>query len=153
MMSGPCFCMVLEGINAIKNWRLFIGPTSVITAKQTAPNSLRAKYGDEVDSSKNTCHGSDSETSANREINFIFPELCPDPKKISHIFYTGIGRSDTYEHTEQDFIDRMNKYAHDFNEPVPQNYKNFTLDEWVEWAGADIIYEENGEHKENSQNL
>lgn len=71
MMSGPCVCLVLEAPNAIKKWREIIGPTNVKVAKLTTPNSMRALYGDESDTSKNACHGSDSVTSAEREIDFL----------------------------------------------------------------------------------
>lgn len=72
MMSGPCVGIVLEHPNAIIKWRELIGPTSVTVAKEKAPNSLRAKYGDLSNISRNACHGSDSEASAEREIAFFY---------------------------------------------------------------------------------
>ena len=71
MMSGPCVGLVLEKPNAVVEWRKLIGPTNVSTAKTTAPNSLRALYGDAENSSKNACHGSDGLASASREILFF----------------------------------------------------------------------------------
>jgi len=50
--------MELVANNAITKWRTFIGPTNSLKAKQEAPGSLRALYGE--DGTKNACHGSDS---------------------------------------------------------------------------------------------
>jgi hypothetical protein len=50
-----------------------MGPTSVATAKEQQPQSVRALYGDVNDSTHNASHGSDSPTSAQREILFFFP--------------------------------------------------------------------------------
>jgi nucleoside-diphosphate kinase len=47
-----------------------IGPTNTITAKQQAPNSLRAIFG--TDGTKNAVHGSDSVGSMKRETDFWF---------------------------------------------------------------------------------
>jgi|SaaInlStandDraft_6_1057023.scaffolds.fasta_scaffold16250_2 nucleoside diphosphate kinase len=74
MMSGPSLLLILEAEDAIKKWRKLIGPTNVQYAKQSAPHAMRALYGNETNSSKNACHGSDSVDSAQREINFF--NLC-----------------------------------------------------------------------------
>lgn len=71
MMSGQCMGLVLERENAINEWRKLIGPTNVQVAKRDFPQSLRALYGDEHNTAKNAFHGSDSETSAKREIAFF----------------------------------------------------------------------------------
>ncbi|KAJ3051896.1 thioredoxin domain-containing protein 6 [Rhizophlyctis rosea] len=77
MSSEPIYAMVLEKINAIKDWRELAGPTNSEKARETHPNSIRALYG--TDGSKNAVHGSDSPASASREINILFPNLSPFP--------------------------------------------------------------------------
>lgn len=71
MMSGPVLLLVLQAEDGIRQWRKLIGPTNVTKAKLVAPHTLRAIYGDETDTSKNACHGSDSQDSARREIEFF----------------------------------------------------------------------------------
>lgn len=56
--------------NAVARWRELMGPTNPNTAKVEAPNSIRALFGTE--GTHNAVHGSDSATSANRELNFFF---------------------------------------------------------------------------------
>jgi nucleoside diphosphate kinase len=56
----------ISDINTYKSYR----PTNTATAKSTRPDSIRALYG--FDGTKNATHGSDSVTSAKREINFFF---------------------------------------------------------------------------------
>jgi len=62
--------MVLASTDAITKWRKLIGPTDSRKARIENPNSLRSIYG--TDGSKNALHGSDSKTSAKREIDLIF---------------------------------------------------------------------------------
>ena len=62
--------------NAIKEWRNFIGPTNVEKAKQEAPQSLRALFGE---GGKNTVHGSDSEASVKRECALVFNKIRHEP--------------------------------------------------------------------------
>ncbi|KAF6022662.1 NME7 [Bugula neritina] len=71
MSSGPVIAFELIGEGAILNWRALIGPTDSATARSEAPASLRARFG--TDNTRNACHGSDSEQSATREIEFFFP--------------------------------------------------------------------------------
>lgn len=71
MMSGLSNILILEADDCVKYWRRLIGPTNVCTARRHYPFTLRAIYGDDLDNSKNACHGSDSVESANREINFF----------------------------------------------------------------------------------
>ena len=70
MTSDYSVGMELIAPNAISKWRNFIGPTNSLKAKEEAPQSLRALYGE--DNTKNACHGSDAPTSAERELNLIF---------------------------------------------------------------------------------
>lgn len=70
MSSDVCVGMELVGEGSIQKWREFIGPTNTQRAQQEAPNSIRALFG--TDGTKNAVHGSDSQESAHREINFWF---------------------------------------------------------------------------------
>ena len=62
--------------DAITEWRKFIGPTNVEKAKQEAPNSLRAIFGN---GGKNTVHGSDCEASVKRECALVFNKIRHEP--------------------------------------------------------------------------
>ena len=64
--------MELVKKNAIKEWRNFIGPANVAKAKQEAPNSIRAIFGN---GEKNTVHGSDCQESGDRELNIVFNKI------------------------------------------------------------------------------
>jgi nucleoside-diphosphate kinase len=70
MSSGPCVVAVLEGENAQPRWRDIMGATNPANA---APGTIRKELA--VDLEKNSVHGSDSETSAAREISYFFAEL------------------------------------------------------------------------------
>jgi nucleoside-diphosphate kinase len=70
MSSGPCVVAVLEGENAQPRWRDIMGATNPANA---APGTIRKELA--VDLEKNSVHGSDSETSAAREIGYFFSEL------------------------------------------------------------------------------
>ncbi|KAL7641484.1 UNVERIFIED_CONTAM: hypothetical protein RMT77_007355 [Armadillidium vulgare] len=79
MTSGAVVAMVLSKKDAIAEWRKFLGPTKVSVALEEAPESFRARYGDPDNDSHNAGHGSDSEESAQREIQFFFPQLTLEP--------------------------------------------------------------------------
>eukprot|EP00898_Chlorokybus_atmophyticus_P000054 jgi/Chlat1/1049/Chrsp110S01534 len=68
--SGRIVAMELIATDAVQRWRNLIGPTSTMTARQSAPQSLRAHYG--TDERRNACHGSDSPSSAQQELDFFF---------------------------------------------------------------------------------
>ncbi|VEL16873.1 unnamed protein product [Protopolystoma xenopodis] len=91
MSSGPIVALVMAKENAISYWRELIGPTNSIKAKTVAPErhfyflfnfvySLRAKYG--TDDQQNALHGSDSFSSAEREIRYFFPDTIIEPIPI-----------------------------------------------------------------------
>ena len=63
---------MLERTNAVKLWRDKMGATNPDDAKQQSPNSIRAQYGLSI--TKNAVHGSDSNTSAIRELGFFFDD-------------------------------------------------------------------------------
>ena len=74
MTSGPVIVQVLEGENAITKNRELMGATN---PDEAAPRTIRRKYATNVQS--NAVHGSDSPTSATREIDYFFDatEICP----------------------------------------------------------------------------
>lgn len=73
MSSGPMRAYILAKDDAIRQWRELMGPTKVFRARFTSPASIRAQFG--LTDTRNTTHGSDSVESAQREINFFFPEF------------------------------------------------------------------------------
>ncbi|KAI7903538.1 nucleoside diphosphate kinase, partial [Cokeromyces recurvatus] len=68
--SAPIYAMILEKEDAVQSWRMLMGPTDSNKAREIDPNSIRAIYG--KDGSHNAAHGSDSLTSAEREIDLVF---------------------------------------------------------------------------------
>ena len=76
MTSGPVMVQVLEGENAVATNRALMGATNPAEA---APGTTRADYANSIDA--NAVHGSDSPTSAEREVNYFFKpeEICPRP--------------------------------------------------------------------------
>lgn len=67
MTSGPVLLMALKGENAVLRNREIMGATD---PKKAAPGTIRALYGDSM--GENAVHGSDSATSAQRELNLFF---------------------------------------------------------------------------------
>ena len=67
MTSGPVFVQVLEGEGAILKNRELMGNTN---PQEAAPGTIRADFANSIDA--NAVHGSDSEISAAREINYFF---------------------------------------------------------------------------------
>lgn len=65
--SGPVVAMVLEGENAILEWRKLMGATN---PKDAAPGTIRGDYATTVD--ENVAHGSDAPETAEREIGIFF---------------------------------------------------------------------------------
>ncbi len=73
MTSGPVLVSVLEGENAIAQHRDLMGATNPADA---AAGTVRADFAQTID--ENAVHGSDSPTSAAREISYFFSaeEVC-----------------------------------------------------------------------------
>jgi nucleoside-diphosphate kinase len=73
MTSGPVMVQVLEGEDAVALNRRLMGATN---PKDAEPGTIRADFAESIDA--NAVHGSDSPTSAAREIAFFFAEseLC-----------------------------------------------------------------------------
>ena len=67
MTSGPVMIMVLEGDNAVAKNRELMGATNPANA---APGTIRKLYAKSV--GENSVHGSDSLSSAEREIAYFF---------------------------------------------------------------------------------
>lgn len=67
--SGPVFAMVWQGENVIATARQMMGSTN---PKDAVPGTIRGDFGLTV--GKNVIHGSDSPTSAEREIGLFFKE-------------------------------------------------------------------------------
>ena len=92
MCAGHVEGMILAHHNAIQHWRALMGPTKPYVAQIIAPHTIRGSYG--LTDTRNSTHGSgesscalkrrphttcestlDSEQSAEREINVMFPEF------------------------------------------------------------------------------
>lgn len=67
MSSAPVLVQVLEGESAIAKNRELMGATN---PQDAAPGTIRADFAESIDA--NAVHGSDSESSALREINYFF---------------------------------------------------------------------------------
>ena len=65
--GGPVVAMVWEGESAVSVARLLIGPTNPAAAP---PGTIRGDYG--LETTQNLVHGSDSPSSAKREIGLWF---------------------------------------------------------------------------------
>ncbi len=74
MTSGPVMVQVLEGENAVTVNRDLMGATN---PKEAAAGTIRADFAESIDA--NAVHGSDSTTSAAREVAYFFAEdeICP----------------------------------------------------------------------------
>lgn len=68
MMSGPLVAAVIEGDDAIAEWRAMMGPTNPTDAP---PGTIRGDFA--TNTRANVTHGSDSPASAAREIGIWFP--------------------------------------------------------------------------------
>ena len=70
MTSGPVMVQVLEGEGAVAKNRELMGATN---PKEAAPGTIRADFAESIDA--NAVHGSDSTTSAAREVAYFFSAL------------------------------------------------------------------------------
>jgi nucleoside-diphosphate kinase len=68
--SGPLVAAVVEGPDAIVQWRAMMGATNPVAA---APGTIRGDLA--VVMQQNVTHGSDSPESAAREVALFFPDL------------------------------------------------------------------------------
>ena len=67
--SGPVVAMVVEGENAIGEWRKMMGATN---PKDAELGTIRGDYASTID--ENVVHGSDAPATAEREIGIFFQE-------------------------------------------------------------------------------
>ena len=76
MSSGPISTHILGRESAITAWRKLMGPTKVFKTIYDDPQSIRGQFG--LTDTRNSTHGSDSDETARKEINFFFPEFNVD---------------------------------------------------------------------------
>ena len=67
--SGPVVAIVVEGENAIAEWRKMMGATN---PKDAAPGTIRGDLATTID--ENVVHGSDAPATAEREIGIFFDQ-------------------------------------------------------------------------------
>jgi len=70
MTSGPVVCSILEGENAIENYRTLMGATNPADA---AEGTIRNEFAENIEA--NSVHGSDAPETAEYEINYFFNHL------------------------------------------------------------------------------
>ena len=69
MTSGPVIIQVLQGDNAVENYRRIMGATNPENAEN---GTIRKEYA--LNIQENSVHGSDSDANAKIEINYFFEE-------------------------------------------------------------------------------
>ena len=69
MTSGPVIVQVLQGDNAVENYRRIMGSTNPENAEK---GTIRKEYA--LNIQENSVHGSDSEENAKIEINYFFED-------------------------------------------------------------------------------
>ena len=69
MTSGPIIVQVLQGDNAVENYRRIMGATNPENAEN---GTIRKEYA--LNIQENSVHGSDSDANAKIEINYFFEE-------------------------------------------------------------------------------
>ena len=69
MTSGPVIIQVLQGDNAVEQYRKIMGATNPSNAEN---GTIRKEFA--LNIQENSVHGSDSEENANIEINYFFSE-------------------------------------------------------------------------------
>ena len=75
MTSGPVIIQVLDGENAVEQYRKIMGATNPENAEE---GTIRKQYA--LNIQENSVHGSDSDENANIEINYFFKsdEIVPN---------------------------------------------------------------------------
>ncbi|XP_076440400.1 nucleoside diphosphate kinase 6-like [Babylonia areolata] len=90
MSSGPIWTHILAREDGIQQWRQLMGPTKVLKTIYEVPDTIRGQFG--LTDTRNCSHGSDSEATAKREIEFFFPEFDIDKwhKEMEEVFQSGL---------------------------------------------------------------
>jgi nucleoside-diphosphate kinase len=70
MVSGPVVVLVLEGPDAIADWRKLMGATDPSRAEA---GTLRKEFGTSIE--RNATHGSDASDTAAFEVGYFFPGM------------------------------------------------------------------------------
>ncbi|OWF44398.1 Nucleoside diphosphate kinase 6 [Mizuhopecten yessoensis] len=89
MASGGISAHILARDDGIREWRKLMGPTKVFQTVHSEPGSIRGQFG--LTDTRNSTHGSDSDESARKEMQFFFPEFNVDEwyKKKEPYFRNG----------------------------------------------------------------
>ncbi|KAJ8015278.1 hypothetical protein DPEC_G00024460 [Dallia pectoralis] len=90
MSSGPIVALALARHQAIAHWKAVIGPVNWFRDREKHPGCLRAKYG--TTDMRNAVHGSDSFSSAERELKFMFPNSVIEPISMGEAATDYLGR-------------------------------------------------------------
>ena len=106
-MGGETVALCLARQDGIDKWRHAIGPKRVSEAMKTAPDSLRARYGDPRNDLFNALHGSIDPANSEREIELIFP----------HILHGNGDEEDEFEPRDDDVVSRELDKSMDDIEP------------------------------------
>ncbi|MCI4379646.1 hypothetical protein PGIGA_G00230530 [Pangasianodon gigas] len=77
MSSGPVVALALARHRAIATWKDLMGPSNSTKARETHPDSLRARFG--TSDLRNAVHGSETFSAAERELKFMFPNSVIEP--------------------------------------------------------------------------
>jgi len=80
MSSSPIIAFAIAKEKAISSWMELMGPSNPFKAREMNPGCLRDTYGKDL--MRNAVHGSDSFSSAHREIRFMFPNCVPEPVTV-----------------------------------------------------------------------
>ncbi|CAO1364838.1 unnamed protein product [Diamesa hyperborea] len=79
LSTGPIIALCLARTNAVKLWHDLIGPEKHLIAKQSAPTSLRALFGDSNDDFKSAVYGTELPEDVPQELHYFFPNMILEP--------------------------------------------------------------------------
>ncbi|XP_047457798.1 thioredoxin domain-containing protein 6 [Mugil cephalus] len=119
MCRGPCMMLVLTKENAVEEWRAMMGPTNPETAKETSPQSLRARFAADV--LHNSVHGSSNEQHAEEKIRFIFGDISTDTQ-LADDENDGDTDKSTAAQEEGSSADEITGMSRSSTEEIPKNY-------------------------------
>ncbi|XP_066601082.1 nucleoside diphosphate kinase homolog 7 isoform X2 [Prorops nasuta] len=78
LTSGPVVALEVLGENGIARWLEFLGPNDSKEARETAPQTLRARYG--IDSMRNVVYSCDNSEEIDKALDMFFPKKKPKRK-------------------------------------------------------------------------